>query len=274
MKRDDIDVSAMIAEPLLTFRSHHCDYAIPVTIVRYITSDLEGGCTIHGKNQQRRVIQFDGKPVDVTPFSQLIGIPSRLEQLSKLIETLQQRRQDHIDWLDSLEEALRNATTFSKSTDPNLCAFGRWYNNFTSEDELLSDILKRFDAPHKAIHGCATQLLELSQTHQKQEALRLLELQRNSTLQSLLRLFDDACQRIKDMIKPITIILEVEERVFALDLDEISDINEYSLDDVVSSNDVNIPNNPMICAYLSKSGKPLHLLLSPLALMQQTQRQC
>jgi hypothetical protein len=184
---------------------------------------------------------------------------------------LELRRQDHIDWLDALEYALKTGTTFSKSIDPNMCAFGKWYNDFTSEDELLDDILKRFDAPHKAIHGCATRLLALAQNDQKKEALRLLELQRTSTLQSLLRLFDDACHRIKEMIKPITIILEVQERVFALDLDEINDILEFDPSDVVNSSEVNIPDNPMICAYLNKSGKPLHLLLSPLALMQQTQ---
>lgn len=260
----DTDLKQLTNAPMLTFRCNDSYFAVPIGSVKYITSDVENDLNLHSREKgQHRVIQYSGEAVQLVSFSEILHSTSLSEKVSELIHTLGLRRQDHIDWLDALGESIQHDIPFTKATDPHLCAFGKWYDAFETDDEMLADILKKFDAPHCHIHACAERLLKLSEENQKQEAIRLLEDEKLDSLKKLLLLFDEATQRLREMVRPVTVILEIDTSLFAIELDDLSDIVEFSPADLMQHDHAidDFSKHSFTAAYLNKDNGPLYQLI-------------
>lgn len=220
-----------LATSYLTFSSGTTRFAIDVVCVRFITSSdtiktrvvpAEGG-------REQTVFNYDGQPIPLYSFCAITDVKSRVEESEELIELLEARRQDHIDWIDALENSIKSGKPFEKATDPHQCAFGKWYDKYEPEDEQLKDILAKFDAPHKHIHSLADSLLsQCNNSEGREQALADLNQERFSTLASLLALFSEATARMSNMVRPVIMILEASENLFGIRLDGIDGIEEFS----------------------------------------------
>lgn len=82
-----------------------------------------------------------------------------LETLSKEYEDfshmIDERKKDHVNWVNELERATLNDEPFKLSRDPHQCALGRWYDSFTTENTMVAFHLRKLDEPHKMLHGTA-----------------------------------------------------------------------------------------------------------------------
>lgn len=209
----------------LTFQMSDTHYAIPISQVRYIEQITKETRRVDTAKGPYEVTDYQGTAVQVIDFAKLTHGHSSHKENAELVGTLKQREQDHIDWLDALEDSVRNGTPFTKATDPHLCAFGKWYDQFEPQDELLQDIMKDFDAPHKRIHSLAEKLLGLVDEGQKAKALDTLEKERNTTLAKLRNLFDIARDRISTMTRPVFVfVCNNRNGLVAIRLDAIDDI--------------------------------------------------
>ena len=117
------------------------------------------------------VIQYQSTPTPVMDFAKMVGVRSGIETKQELVQLLEDRERDHILWLDALEKSLREDVDFEKGRDPNQCAFGRWFNKFSTRDLELRSIVDDFDEPHQRIHALAGDLLHLAEIGKKDEAL-------------------------------------------------------------------------------------------------------
>lgn len=209
----------------LTFQLSGTHYAVPISQVRYIEQITKDTRRVDTDQGPYEVTDYQGKAVRVVDFAQLTHGHSTHKENAELVQTLEQREQDHIDWLDALEDSIRNGSPFNKATDPHLCAFGKWYDQFNPEDELLQDIMKDFDEPHKRIHSLAEKLLGLVEEDQKAKALNILDKERNTTLNKLRNLFDIARDRISTMTRPVFVFVRSgASGLVAIRLDAIDDI--------------------------------------------------
>lgn len=274
MEGDRVDGTAaaeLTGTTVLTFRCNDRFFALPIHSVNYIMSEEGNNVKIRSVDHQtRKAMEFNGQVIQIIEFSHLIGVGSQVEEVRAIIELLQQRRQDHINWLNALEHSLASDEPFTKTTDPHQCAFGLWYDAFETDDDLLSDILKKFEEPHKRMHASADQLLALSSSGEKQEAIRRVGIERSTTLKRLLDLFDEASQRLNDMIRPVLVVLEANDQMFAIELDEVSGILECSADEVVPSSgsmEGYVRVDHMVSAYISRDGLPMHSLIEPSRLL-------
>jgi hypothetical protein len=66
---------------------------------------------------------------------------------------LGQRQQDHMKWLTESEASVAENRPFALTTDPHACAFGRWYDNFHTDDPWLAAAVRKLDAPRRRIHA-------------------------------------------------------------------------------------------------------------------------
>jgi chemotaxis signal transduction protein len=259
------------ADTVLTFRCKDRYFALPVSSVRYIMSEPSQGVTLHDNSfKARRVIQFSNQSIQLMHFSHLLNLTSQLEDIQEIQHTLQLRRQDHIDWLNALEQSILKGIPFTKATDPHKCAFGRWYDTFETEDDFLRDILARFDEPHKRIHASAERLLKLAAEDQKTEAMLQLKQERDTTLKRLLELFDEAYFRLQSMTRPVIVVVESGTSVFAIEMDEVSGIVECQPSDFIDNSGVSEGYDPnsIISCYVSWEGEPLHSYVEPAALLR------
>lgn len=253
---------------VITFSTRDATFAIPLEQVRYIEKDVQRNIQV-GKLDKfnHEVITFQNRAVPLYDFSVLTGSKTQLDESMELIQTFTDREQDHVDWLDTLEQSIRMGTPFTKATDPNKCSFGVWYNKFKTNDSDLGEILDKFDEPHKKIHALAHELLELAK-NDKSGALNKLEFERKTTLTGLRKLFGSAKERVINNIRPIIVFVEQNNRkIAALRLDNIKDIESYSItnfsrDDTTDGVMKKNSSEFMIEGFLRNGDKPPCMLIN------------
>lgn len=214
----------------ITFRSGSTFYALPIGHVRYISA--RDALTIRSTPQQNQtashVFEYDGKATALYRFCSLAGSSSQVDESTELVELLSARRQDHVDWVDALEYSIQTGEPFTKATDPHMCAFGKWYDQYHPEDEELKEIMAAFDAPHKRIHSLGLQLTDLAHAqNDKAQAMRILRKERSTTLKELMNHFAKAILRLEDMVRPVVLVLDSGEKNFALEVETVSDIKHF-----------------------------------------------
>ncbi len=138
------------------------------------------------------MVEFQGSAVPVLDFANLLGFNSGVEKNAQLIQLLNEREKDHVEWISAMENSLLNDVPFTKAKDPNKCAFGQWYDTFKSRDETLMEVQAEFDKPHKQIHAMADKLLDMKKDGDLDHALRILRSERNVTLKRLMKRFEQA----------------------------------------------------------------------------------
>ncbi len=176
-------------------------------------------------------------------------------------------RQDHIDWVDALEHSIRTGEPFTKATDPHQCAFGKWYDNYRPEDAELAQIMRAFDAPHKRIHSLAETLLNKARdTDQLDQVLAELSRERSSTLRELLKLFNTAAIRLEDMVKPVVLVIDGGTRTFALEIESVRDIREFTASQRVPGEDAG--DGAIHQGYFKDNDGQLHIQIDPILLRE------
>ena len=227
-------------QTFLSFSAGASDFVILVKEVVYIadSASLQVRNVPNMQTSASQVFDFSGTPVQLIRLADVFGYCSRAAESHELIDLLEQREQDHIDWLDALEHSLKDDVPFTKATDPHQCAFGRWYDKFEAKDKDLAEILAKFDAPHKQIHALAEQLLAQAQRGEQQRlaALNELEQQRDSTLKMLLTLFRQAKSRLADMDKPVTLIVAHHQHAqVGIEVDQVGEVMTFTAADYMEN---------------------------------------
>lgn len=250
---------------VITFFVADTVYAAPVSQVRYIEQDKRKTTRIEvNAKLGAEVTTYQGKPVPIYDFAALMGCETEYKANLALLGTLRAREKDHVEWMQALEYSLRHGTEFGKARDPSLCEFGKWYANFRPEDELLADIMQDFDMPHRKLHGLADKLLELRNQNKVDEALRILESERNRTLGKLLQLFAAARERLENITRPILLYIDTGKKMIAIRLNAISDIVSYNISQFTHQDQVDneqLAELSFICGYLRTPDQPPCVLL-------------
>ncbi|MDQ5908474.1 MAG: hypothetical protein QG599_565 [Pseudomonadota bacterium] len=188
----------------------------------------------------RGIINHHGQVVHLIDMRIRLGIPSLNNEVSDFIEMMNAREQDHIDWVNTLNNCINEEKEFTLVTDPCRCKFGQWYYQFlpTVTDNELKSLLESFEKPHSDIHGSALKVKQFLFEGKKSEAINLIKEKRNYELPKMMDLFTKLKEFHKKHHREVTIILESAHRQFALIVDEVTTIscllwdNWQSMDEV------------------------------------------
>lgn len=183
------------------------------------------------------VAKFQGASVPVLDYAHRLGIPSGMDIKTELLNILSERENDHIEWINALEDSLNNHVAFTKATNPDECEFGKWYNKFDTRDETLKELMEAFKEPHNRLHALADKLLELRDNNKNEEVLEILAHERITTLNRLRVLFSRARDQIKSGMRQVLLFVTLDGKTprYALLIDEINDVINYEASDFQSS---------------------------------------
>ncbi|AWB67136.1 chemotaxis protein [Saccharobesus litoralis] len=218
---------------------------------------------------------FMGVPTPIYDLGIAMNKKSTQNLNQELNDLLHARENDHIEWLNSLEAAIKNDSPFTKATDPHQCEFGKWYDSFKTTNQDLQEVLKKFDEPHKRIHALANDLLSLNKDGDKDQALKILHTERTTTLATLRRLFETAREQVNGSYKPVTVFTTIDGRKPSLGfvIDNVEDSLHVEDDEIRVLNDLEVhvgaidPRvKKMITGLITTSGKN-SLLLEPEAFL-------
>lgn len=167
------------------------------------------------------IVKYRDKIYRVIDLRKLLGLSSIETKITDFTGLMSSRKQDHLNWLNELENSIKNRSEFKLTTDPTKCAFGKWYYNFKTDDVGLREYLNKFELPHSAIHNLAVKIKNLAAKNDFDSINKMIEETKNTTLKNLIDLFDHAIEFYKKSLAEFLIILQKDNFRTAFTVDEV-----------------------------------------------------
>jgi purine-binding chemotaxis protein CheW len=172
----------------------------------------------------RGMINLRGRVMPLIDLRTRLGLPSALDEKENLIHMLEEREEDHKNWLVELENSVREQRKFRLTTDPHQCAFGKWYDAFQTDDLRLAGQLIKFDFPHRRVHAVGAEVTELVNRKDFEGAVALIGHTRDTVLSKLVVLFAEVRETVRKSQTEIAVVVEDQGRVLALTVDAVDSV--------------------------------------------------
>jgi len=218
---------------ILLIRLGGRSFGLPFQNIRQICP-IPSGFNSYGPAVDEHFV-FQGNPFPYVSLWNLLKLKSEYTEYEEMQEMLSSRRQDHLDWMSALEDAIKNGVGFSKPRNPRECAFGKWYYGYHTKNLRLSLLMRSFEWPHAEIHRLADKLLGISESGRIKEALQAFEESKNTTLAELLELFDSTQALLSELQRRIALIVSDGDEWCALGADGVRDIVSIPMDRIKQS---------------------------------------
>jgi|YNPBryBLVA2012_1023415.scaffolds.fasta_scaffold08657_3 chemotaxis signal transduction protein len=229
--------------PWVIARVHKQLVAVHASGVRELSVQPESTPVPRAPEWIRGVMNWRGKIIPCLDLRRRLALPDAMADIDELCGIITARAADHQAWLEELARSVEERRPFSLTTDPHACAFGRWYDNYRTDNLIVAGLLRKMDAPHKAIHAVGVRVEQLKAEGKFDEAARLIDSHRNTTLQRLLDLFIGFEAAVKDSYRPVAIVLEVGGTLIALLADSIEAVETLDPATVESLEEKGVESN-------------------------------
>ncbi|HVP45375.1 MAG TPA: chemotaxis protein CheW [Bryobacteraceae bacterium] len=176
----------------------------------------------------RGVINLRGRVMPLADLRRRMGLTSALEETEGFCTMMQQREQDHRNWLNELESSVKQRRPFTLATDSHKCAFGKWYDTYHADNPWVAALLKKFDAPHKQVHAVAVEVEKLKAKGEHESAEECVTRARNGVLAKLLKLFADLRDLVHETERETAVVLTHENKVYAVSVDLALSIEKFA----------------------------------------------
>ena len=207
--------------PLVLSMIKDVPYAITSRHVQSMTEVPHVIPVPHSPPFVRGLINLRGKIIPLVDLRTRLGIASLMGELKAFTDMLAQREQDHQNWLQELEDSVKEHRSFTLTTDPHKCAFGKWYDNFHTDDHTARHLLRQFDEPHRAIHGVAERVGEYVAGEDFDSAEALIAATRDGELHQMINLFHSTTTHYRESNHEIAMVLETPDFDFAIAVDSV-----------------------------------------------------
>ncbi len=164
----------------------------------------------------RGVISLRGRVLPLIDLRKRLGMVSAEEDIEGFERVMAQREQDHRNWLAELEASVRERRKFNLTTDPHQCAFGKWYDTYRPDNVWVGSLLRKFEEPHQRIHGAGETVRQLVSEARYEQAARLIALARETLLSSMMVLFANLKDLVREVRREIAVVLAGSGGSFAV----------------------------------------------------------
>lgn len=164
--------------------------------------------------------------VDLRTTLGMETLSQEYEDFSRMIDD---RKHDHVRWVNELERTALSGEDFTLGRDPHQCALGRWYDSFTTDNNMLAFHLKKLDEPHKKLHGAADDVAKCTKDceHCKRpECLKtILDRVKNENMPLILSLLDQTKEMFASTIYKEMVLLMAGTK-WGLVVDEVVGVGD------------------------------------------------
>lgn len=170
MAREIIEHTSEDDELWLTVKIKNQLFAIDSKYVQTIFQLQEEPTKIpHSGPSIAGIIKMRKDIITLIDLRVLLGMET-LDHEEKIFgEMLEQRKHDHIHWVEELKRSIDEAVPFTLATDPHKCAFGKWYDTYQSTDPQITFLLKKIDEPHQLLHKTAVDVVACQKQKTEEE---------------------------------------------------------------------------------------------------------
>lgn len=214
--------------PWVIFRLLNQQFAVSIKYVREMVTLPKVVAVPQMPPHVRGVIDLRGKVFPVLDLRMRLGMRSLLAEVEDIIHLLDAREEEHKNWIAELESSVGEHREFTLTTDPHECAFGKWYDNFKTENRTLAGCLKKFDAPYKEIHSVAVKVKESVAKEDFDSAYEIINQTKKGALAEMIGLFSEAKMLMREANREIAVCLELQGKVIAATVDAIETVEKMS----------------------------------------------
>ncbi|QDV05216.1 diguanylate cyclase [Planctomycetes bacterium Poly30] len=182
-------------------------FGIPVSCVSEMIQTPTLTQLPHMPPSMRGVFIQRGKTIAAFDLRGVMGMPTLDVEIGEFRAMLEQREQDHRNWILELEASVAEERPFGLATDPRKCAFGRWYDTFETDSVLIASHLRKFEGPHNRIHALAVEVKDLVAEGNVEAARWRIDAVRNGELSEMIALFQQFKVLLDETAREIAIVL-------------------------------------------------------------------
>jgi chemotaxis signal transduction protein len=208
-------------------------FAVPVNFVREIVTMPKISPVPESETYMRGVVNLRDSIIPVIDMRLRLGMISCIDETEAYIQMMHDRESDHRNWLQELEQSVKEKRPFKLATDPHQCAFGKWYYAYDAKSSVnqciyLNMIMPKFEGPHDRIHEIAKKVAEMQNSNNFDGAIALIEKTRNTELARMIHLFDEARAIIRDRKRELAIVVEIKGTKVAMAVDAVESIEHLN----------------------------------------------
>lgn len=175
-------------------------------------------------------INFRGEAIPLLDMRLLFGYPTIKQDFEAFQKMIDERKQDHVNWVDKLEESINTGNQFTLATDPHQCAFGKWFYHFQTDSISVSHHLKKIEEPHRKLHELALQVdrcKKAATNEESQDCLHnLVKKARNQYMTQIIDLLDETKNVFESIYSEMIIVLKSTEHQVAIVVDAVLAVEE------------------------------------------------
>ncbi len=109
----------------------------------------------------RGIFQNRNKAVVLVDMRIAFNMDSLEQKYTDFCHMIDDRKQDHIRWVNALEQTIRSNEPFTLATDSHKCALGKWVDQFHSDIGEVNFQLRKLDPPHASLHHSAVEIINM-----------------------------------------------------------------------------------------------------------------
>lgn len=233
--KDKLDNITDINNLWLTIKLQTQLYAIESSYVESI-SVLDETINVlpESTNIKPGIIHSRGRVIPIINLRSALGLTTFEEEQTAFENMLDQRKNDHIHWVQEMERCLEEEDTFRLTTDPHKCAFGKWYDSYETENQTIAFHLRKIDEPHKKLHKTAHLAFECPRQCddcEREKCLReQLKEDANTYMNIVITLLDEAKAIFRENSKTMCVIVKDKENSYlGLLVDEVLAVENLKL---------------------------------------------
>ncbi|MEG2928700.1 MAG: chemotaxis protein CheW [Oscillospiraceae bacterium] len=201
------------------------------------------------------IIKMRDDIITLIDLRSLLGIESLEEEEKRFDDMLEQRKNDHIHWVDELRRCLNEEEPFKLATDPHKCAFGKWYDNYHSDNQTVMFHLKKIDEPHRLLHETAQKTFDCPRDceHCTRGECQRIHLDKCATeyMPKVLELLDEARKVFEESYRRMCVVVSYGGVLRGLLVDGVDAVQKLTV--ISDSSDIYKNNDVALVSHIAQS---------------------
>lgn len=163
------------------------------------------------------------------------SVDDESETFGKMIE---QRKNDHIKWIDAFERCYNTGEKFNLAVDPHKCAFGKWYDQFSKGTHSITFHIKKIEEPHKLLHESAAEIINSMNRGENKKAEALFKKLKNEYYPRVIAVLDEVKAVYRSTYRETVVVLSDEKQMLGLLVDEVLAVDK--VEPVIGGGNMNL----------------------------------
>lgn len=159
-----------------------------------------------------------GEIVSVVDLRKFFDWKTAQEEYHEFSDMIEQRKKDHIHWVDTLRDCHANGKTFPLAKDCHGCALGVWRDNYRTDAPTINFLMNKLDVPHAKLHSLADAAMD------PEKGEEVLEQMDTELVPAVLQILEEMKEDFREReFKEMVLILREEKKSqkVALIVDEV-----------------------------------------------------